>query len=133
MRELIKQGANIETASIGGWRPLHHAIFGGHIDATAEILEADVEIDARLEIQGPDDGMTPLHLAASLGHTAIVAMLLECDADAFAVTSSVSVISIYSSTASSLIHSSIIVLFSSSVLLFILQCWEIMINVSSYL
>jgi ankyrin repeat protein len=90
VRELIKQGASVKMVTIGGWHPLHHAIFGGHIDATAELLEADVEVDVRLDDSGPDDGMTPLHLAASLGHTAIVAMLLECGADFFLVTSNVS-------------------------------------------
>ena len=87
----------------GGESPLMSALYRGHHDVVAELIEAGAEIDifaaaatgrvddlAR-ELDGNAvntyayDGWTPLHLAAFFGHAAAASLLLGAGADVDAV------------------------------------------------
>lgn len=71
--------AKLESPSAGGWRPLHHAVAGGHVRAVEVLLAANADVDARVGDQA--EAMTSLHLASMGGHHLIVELLMQCGAN----------------------------------------------------
>lgn len=75
--ELIKQGANIEKANKGGFRPLHIAARDNYPEIAKFLCKNNIQIDATCQ----NSEVTALHLAAWRGNLDIVKLLLENGAD----------------------------------------------------
>lgn len=76
VRLLLNHGANIETASEGGWTPLLIAAKAGHSDVVDALLAANVPANVNARTSS---GMTALHWAAENGHTLVVRRILAED------------------------------------------------------
>lgn len=72
VRNLIRQGADINAASIDGRTPLIHAATHGRTDVVRLLLESGAEIDAKSR-----SGGTAMSVAASKGHANIVDLIQE--------------------------------------------------------
>ena len=72
IRELVAQGAQVNSAGADMWAPLHHATRHSHPRAVGALLDAGARVN--ISTWGR---WTPLHLAATVGDGAIARMLLE--------------------------------------------------------
>ena len=72
IRELVAQGAQVNSAGADMWAPLHHATRHSHPRAVGALLDAGARVN--ISTWGR---WTPLHLAAAVGDGAIARMLLE--------------------------------------------------------
>ena len=81
VRDLLKQGADVNAAQGDGMTPLHWAALHGDVELSKMLLVAGANVRATTRI----NGYTPLFLAAREGNAAVVAALLDADADAKAL------------------------------------------------
>ena len=78
IRELLKQGADVNAAQGDGMTALHWAASNGDVELTQMLLYAGANVRATTRISG----YTPLFLASREGHPQVVAALLKAGADA---------------------------------------------------
>ena len=78
VRDLLKQGADVNAAQGDGMTPLHWAVSHGDLELTKMLLVAGANVRATTRI----NGYTPLFLAARDGNGEVVAALLAAGADA---------------------------------------------------
>lgn len=71
----MKNGANIESQTETGYRPIHVAAHFGNLAMIRFLLKHNAEIDVRT-----NQNYTALHQAAQQGHIHIVTVLLEGNA-----------------------------------------------------
>ena len=72
IRELIKEGVDLNRTDKYGIIPVNIAAENGHVEIIRELIKAGVDLNS------PDkDGCTPLHLAVQNGHENIVELLLD--------------------------------------------------------
>jgi ankyrin repeat protein len=83
VRDLLKEGADVNAAQGDGMTPLHWAASHGDLELTRMLLVAGANVRATTRI----NGYTPLFLAAREGNAAVVAALVEAGADPKAVSS----------------------------------------------
>jgi uncharacterized protein len=83
VRDLLKQGADVNAAQGDGMTALHWAASHGDLELARMLLVAGANVRATTRI----NGYTPLFLAAREGNAAIVAALVEAGADPKAVSS----------------------------------------------
>ena len=76
VKELLKNGANINQESNDGVTPLHTAAYWGRAETCKLLLEKGANINAKDKYE-----WTPLHVAAKRGHTETCKLLLEKGAD----------------------------------------------------
>ena len=81
VRDLLKQGADVNAAQGDGMTSLHWAASHGDVELSRMLLVAGANVRATTRI----NGYTPLFLAAREGNAAVVAALLDAGADAKAV------------------------------------------------
>ncbi|HEX6050555.1 MAG TPA: ankyrin repeat domain-containing protein [Gemmatimonadaceae bacterium] len=84
LRQLLKQGADVNAAQGDGMTALHWAATHGDVDEARMLIYAGARVDALTR----NGNYTPLHLAARAGHVPAVRALLEGGANANAKTSS---------------------------------------------
>ena len=84
VRQLLKQGADVNAAQGDGMTALHWAAQRGDLDEAKMLLYAG----ARLEATTRNGSYTPLHLASRVGKVSLIKALLQGGANANAVTSS---------------------------------------------
>ncbi|WP_264682379.1 MULTISPECIES: ankyrin repeat domain-containing protein [unclassified Wolbachia] len=72
VKNLIEQGANIETKDKEEWKLLHYAAVRNHIMVVKFLVEQGANIETKDE-----KGRTPLHRAAERGHKEIVEFLVD--------------------------------------------------------
>jgi ankyrin repeat protein len=84
VRQLIKQGADVNAAQGDGMTALHWAAQRGDVDQTKLLVYAG----ARLEAETRNGNYTPLHLASRIGKVSVIKALLAAGANANAATSS---------------------------------------------
>uniref|UniRef100_A0A8D2MZW0 Uncharacterized protein n=1 Tax=Zonotrichia albicollis TaxID=44394 RepID=A0A8D2MZW0_ZONAL len=73
--ELLRCGADPNTAERSRWAPLHFAVLRGSFLSVINLLECRADVNARNKV-----GRTPLHLAVLKGNLAIVKTLLKAGA-----------------------------------------------------
>jgi ankyrin repeat protein len=78
IRDLLKQGADVNAAQGDGMTALHWAASNGDVELTQMLLYAGANVRATTRISG----YTPLFFAAREGHPQVVAALLKAGADA---------------------------------------------------
>lgn len=78
---LVKNGADINSTTKGGYTPLHIASHYGQANMVRFLLANGANVGSSTSLC-----YTPLHQAAQQGHTNIVNILLENKADANAIT-----------------------------------------------
>ena len=83
VRQLLKQGADVNAAQGDGMTALHWSAARGDANQVAMLVYAG----ARLEASTRNGNYTPLHLAARAGRVAALKALLKAGADAKAATS----------------------------------------------
>jgi ankyrin repeat protein len=79
VRALLDASADIDLSNSFGATALSNAVFNGHVDVAAQLLNHDKppkSVDAPL-----DDGTTTLHVACERGNVALFQMLLAAGAD----------------------------------------------------
>ena len=82
VKQLVKNGANVNIQNREGATPLHMAASGGQVEIlpnAGAIVEILLKAGADVNIQDTD-GDTPLHYAAYKGHTEAVEALLNAGA-----------------------------------------------------
>ena len=84
LRQLIKQGADVNAAQGDGMTALHWAASHGDVDEARMLISAG----ARLDVVTRNGNYTPLHLAAKTGKAPVIRALLEAGASVNAKTSS---------------------------------------------
>src|SRR5262245_18492575 len=84
VRQLIKQGADVNAAQGDGMTALHWAAQRGDADQTKMLVYAG----ARLEAETRYGNYTPLHMASRIGKVSVIKALLAAGANANAATSS---------------------------------------------
>jgi ankyrin repeat protein len=84
VRQLLKQGADVNAAQGDGMTALHWAAQRGDLDEAKMLLYAG----ARLEATTRNGSYTPLHLASRVGKVSLIKALLQGGANANAATSS---------------------------------------------
>lgn len=84
VRQLLKQGADVNAAQGDGMTALHWAAMHGDAELARMLLYAGARKDAATR----NGAYTPLHLAAKAGRASVVKALLEAGANANAVTMS---------------------------------------------
>jgi ankyrin repeat protein len=84
VKQLLKQGADVNAAQGDGMTALHWTASKGDVDATRMLIYAG----ARLEAVTRNGNYTPLHLAAKAGNLPVVRALLEAGANVNAKTTS---------------------------------------------
>ncbi len=62
VRELLEQGADVDSRAKGGWMPLYYAAKEGHTETVRLLIEYGADVNVRGE-----DGDTPLHGTAEEG------------------------------------------------------------------
>ncbi|KAI3845268.1 hypothetical protein MKW98_009334 [Papaver atlanticum] len=76
IQKLVDEGSGESllhaAATGGGYAPLHHAIYKGHLDIVRYLLEKGANADA-----SSDGNYTPLHIVAKTGDTKIITLLLS--------------------------------------------------------
>ncbi len=77
VRLLIKKGANVNAADIGGYTALHLAITEKRLETVRELIKSGANVNA--EEYG--NKCTPLHLACMMGKVEIVKELVEAGAE----------------------------------------------------
>ena len=91
VEELIKAGADFQTALESGFTPLLFAVRNGHAGVVTTLVKVGADVNQRIEPQ-PEwqhrgygaqlrPGGTPLHVAVENGHFELAAYLLELGAD----------------------------------------------------
>ena len=70
IRELLKQGENVNGLNSEGATPLHWAAFKGHPEAAKLLLRYGAEVNAKTK-----KGSTPLRLAVTHKKTAVIKLL----------------------------------------------------------
>ena len=78
IRELIKDGADVDVRNRYGVTPLLMASQNGHVEIVKLLLQAKADVDAATTRTG---GLTSLWAASEVGHAEIVKLLLEANAD----------------------------------------------------
>lgn len=78
---LVKNQAQIDAETKGGYTPLHIASHYGQVNMVRFLLSNGASVKSKTSI-----GYTPLHQAAQQGHTHIVNILLENAAEPNATT-----------------------------------------------
>jgi ankyrin repeat protein len=81
VRDLLRQGTDVNAAQGDGMTPLHWAASHGDLELSTMLLVAGANIRAATRI----NGYTPLFFAAREGNAAVVAALLDAGADPKAV------------------------------------------------
>jgi len=76
LNTLINAGALVNRADKDGMTPLHYAVLGDGLAATALLLRNKAKIDAKM-----GNGMRPLSLAAAQGNLKVFSSLAEAGAD----------------------------------------------------
>jgi len=78
VRKLIDEGHRVNTRDLTyyNFTPLHYAVWNGHKDVVALLLDRGADTGARNE-----DGQMPLHLAALFDHKVVTELLLDKGAD----------------------------------------------------
>ena len=71
----MKNGANVESKTETGYRPIHVAAHFGNLSMIRFLLKHNATIDVKT-----NQNYTPLHQAAQQGHAHIVSALLEGNA-----------------------------------------------------
>lgn len=71
----MKNGANVESETETGYRPIHVAAHFGNLSMIRFLLKHSATIDVK-----SNQNYTPLHQAAQQGHAHIVSALLEGNA-----------------------------------------------------
>ena len=84
LRELLKQGADVNAAQGDGMTALHWAATHGDVDDARMLVSAGARVDALTR----NGNYTPLHLAAKAGSAKAIRTLLGAGANANAKTSS---------------------------------------------
>jgi ankyrin repeat protein len=77
--ELDRDPSQLEALSTDGWMPLHLAVFFGHPELAASLLDRGAAVDSRSTNPMRN---TPLHAAVAGGNATCVKVLLERGADA---------------------------------------------------
>ena len=73
---LIQNGANVNSVSSGGRRPLHGAIFTQRCTDCIEIVKMLVKNGADVDALD-NSGRSPLHIAAEIGNAIVARFLIE--------------------------------------------------------
>ena len=76
IKELIKEGANVNAVNKYGWTVLMQAAYFGKVDAAKTLIEAGADVNAK-----SNDGWTALMEAAHNGNVEMVKILIEEKAD----------------------------------------------------
>lgn len=76
IRQLLDQGADVNSKDGTGATPLHYAASGGHLEAVDLLLERGANVHAQGHL-----GYTPLHLAYFNGHSQLIENLINHGAD----------------------------------------------------
>lgn len=71
----MKNGANVESETETGYRPIHVAAHFGNLSMIRFLLKHGAEIDVSTK-----QNYTPLHQAAQQGHAHIMSALIEAKA-----------------------------------------------------
>lgn len=87
---LVKNGANVESETETGYRPIHVAAHFGNLSMIRFLLKHNATIDVKT-----NQNYTPLHQAAQQGHAHIVSALLEGNASHKARTNVITIIFFY--------------------------------------
>lgn len=69
---LLAKGADVNARRNAGDTPLHHAAYGGHLEAIKALLRAGADVNAQ-----KGDGITPLLMAAAKEREEVVEVRLE--------------------------------------------------------
>ena len=67
VKELIGRGVDVNGADGNGWTALYWAVYGGFVECSKVLLEANAHVD-----KAASNGSTPLHIASSRGHAECV-------------------------------------------------------------
>ena len=80
VEDLLRRGADINTANVDGLTALHQACIDNNFDMVELLVTAGADVN-----KDDNEGWTPLHATASLGFLSIATFLLDHGADITAV------------------------------------------------